>query len=304
MYTAGRAGTKPPGSASVLFPWAGQFIMRSGYGPDDQWAFFDIGVYGSSGHAHRDKLHLNIRGYGSLLLVDSGRFAYQGTGSIFHSVYAPSTRAHNTLSIDGCDQAAAPPVAQQPVAAGTVSMTETYDYARAAMGLWDKLAGNATHTRAVLYRKGAWWVVVDHIATDRPRHIQATWHAHPNSTVSVSGAGDGVALVPGVPRGQIAVIPAAGSGWTVRLVRGLQPPASAYYQGWFSASYLDCEPSPTLEYDMQVGGDALFAWLLLPTATVGPVQAGLAVLAHDAKSATVKVSVAGQPDVVETIAIA
>lgn len=304
VYTAGKSGTKPPGFASVLFPWAGQFIMRSGYEVDDQWAFFDIGVYGSSGHAHRDKLHLNIRAYGSLLLVDSGRFAYQGTGSIFHSVYAPSTRAHNTLTIDQCDQAAAPPVATQPVPANTWSIGDTHDYGRGTMATWDKLQGNATHTRAVLFRKGAWWVVIDHISSDRPRHIQATWHAHPNSTVTVQQA-TGVALVTGEPRGQIAVIPATGSGWKVQVVRGLQPPASPYYQGWFSASYLDCEPSPTLEYDADVGhGDALFAWLLFPTPTVGPVQAQLAIVSRNATAVTVRVTVSGQPDIVETIAFA
>lgn len=302
VYTGGKAGTRPPGSPTVLFPWAGQLIMKSGYTSDDLWAFFDIGPYGTSGHAHRDKLHLDVRGYGSLLLVDSGRFPYQGTDSVFHSVYAPSTRAHNTLTIDGCNQQAAPPTAAAPVDPSTYSIGTDYDYARGAMSLYEQLAGTATHTRAVLFRKGQWFVVVDAITTDRPRAIQATWHAHPNSSVHYD-ASSGVAVVGGVPRGQIAVIPAANSTWTVSLAKGQQPPAFPYYQGWFSTSYLDIEPSPVLVYDTHIARDAVFAWLLLPSPTPGAVQAGLQVVARDASSVTVRVSVSGQPDVVERIAL-
>ena len=281
--------------------------MKSGYTENDQWVFFDIGPYGSSGHAHLDKLHLDVRAYGSMMLVDSGRFAYQGTGSIFHSKYAPTTRAHNTLVIDNCDQAAAPALATGPVDPFTYAITDAYDYARSSMSLWNNLKGNATHTRAVHFLKGHWLVVVDKVSTNRPRFIQAVWHAHPNSTVVVIDVHLGVAVVTGVPRGQIAIIPASGSLWNLSVVKGQQPPEYPYFQGWFSASYLDCEPSPTLLYDTNIpDGDSIFAWLLLPSpiATQGPVHAALDIVEKDTKSVTVKVKIQGQPDTIQKIALA
>jgi hypothetical protein len=295
VYTAGRAGTPPSGLPSRMFEWAGQFVMRSGYHISDVWAFFDVGPYGSSGHAHRDKLHLNIRGYGSLLLVDSGRFAYQGAGSIYHAKYAPSTRAHNTLTIDNCDQSATPPVVTSPLDSKTYTIAADYDYARGTMAEYDGLKGNASHTRAVHHQRGLWWVVVDHIATDRPRHIEATWHAHPNSTVAVGA--NASATVTGFPHGSIAVVPASGSPWHVDVVKGLQPPTTAYYQGWYSESYLDCRPAPTLVYAADISGPATFVWLLLPSPTAPPPAARIDVLSASSAGVTVRVAVAGQPDV-------
>ena len=78
--TAGASGSQPEGPTSSVFPWAGQVILRDAYN-GSHWAFFDVGPYGSSGHAHRDKLHLNIRAFGNQLLTDSGRFAYNGKGA-------------------------------------------------------------------------------------------------------------------------------------------------------------------------------------------------------------------------------
>ncbi len=54
-------------------------VFRSGFDRGATWGWFDVGPYGSSGHGHRDKLSLNVHAHGSMLLVDSGRFAYSGT---------------------------------------------------------------------------------------------------------------------------------------------------------------------------------------------------------------------------------
>lgn len=79
--------------------------------------------------------------------------------------------------------------------------------------LWALAAGNATHTRAVYFQRtaaqasgssaaadddGDWIVVVDRLESDRPRQIQATWHAHPNATGIAFNASTGVAVVGGV----------------------------------------------------------------------------------------------------------
>ena len=290
VTTGGREGTAPQGPPTVIFPFAGQFVMRSGWQPEDQWAFFDVGPYGSSGHAHRDKLHINVRANGSQLLVDSGRFAYNGVNATWHSQYAPTTRAHNTLTLDGCNQRTAPATVSRPVANDTYTIAEDFDEARARMSLWDGLEGAANHTRAVLYRRGRYWLVVDVVDTDRPRQVQATWHVHPDAGLQAAALGADVGPVPanvtGVPATMsLALVPNAGAPWrNASIVKGLQPPSDAY-QGWYSENYTDCRPAPVLLYDAAVpAGRTLAAWLLVPSA--GPHAVGDAALQMESHNAT------------------
>ena len=56
-----------------------QAVMRSGYERNATWLWFDVGPFGSNPfHANKDKLNLLVHAHGSMLLVDSGRFAYSG----------------------------------------------------------------------------------------------------------------------------------------------------------------------------------------------------------------------------------
>ena len=46
IATNGARGERPPGLPSILFPWGGQLIMRSGWEADAHWGYFDIGPWG------------------------------------------------------------------------------------------------------------------------------------------------------------------------------------------------------------------------------------------------------------------
>jgi hypothetical protein len=77
LATGGAQGSVPTGPIGAVFEWAGQIIMRSDWvGHSVNWAWFDVGPFGSSGHGHYDRLHLSVRSGGQSLLTDSGRFAY------------------------------------------------------------------------------------------------------------------------------------------------------------------------------------------------------------------------------------
>jgi hypothetical protein len=309
IATRGANGTPPalPNGPSYAAPWAGQLALRSGFDAGATWAFFDVGPYGSSGHAHRDKLHLNVHARGSMLLVDSGRFAYQGTdlSNILHTQYGPYAFAHNTITIDGADQAPTPAVATAPIPAGSYRFAPDADWAFGAMSAWDaSLKGAATHTRAVYYARGAddFLVVVDRLASDRPRALEATWHAHPNATGVAIGAGlvgvvGGAETHSGAPTAaQACVYPAAGAAaWDkAAVVRGVMKNETEHYQGWFSASYDDAWPSSTLVYKAAAVPDgAVFAWLIVPAGTRGPCADAATVVSHTAAAAVVRVTVAG-----------
>lgn len=167
----------------------------------------------------------------------------------------------------------------------------------ASQPLWDGLHGRANHTRALLYEHGKYLVVVDLLETDRQRTVQATWHAHPNA--SVTFLNNGTAQLSGVPRGFLGIVPA--TRWSSHgVVQGHKPPAFPHFQGWYSASYLDCEAAPVVVYNSTIAtGRTLHAWLLLPTLDPADIAAAaMVVLADEGSSVMVRVTTLGAADVV------
>ena len=310
VHTNGRQGVKPPGpSPSIMFPWGGQAVLRGGFEKGDHWCWFQVGVHGAGGHGHRGRLAFNLRSHGSMLLVDSGRFQYAGTGlsNILHNEYASTTAAHNTLTIDGKNQKTVPSVATMPLSSSSWSFQSSVDFVRSAVSEWEGLDGSATHTRAILYVRGKYYIVVDCVDTDRPRRVQTTWHAHPNSTIALNvSAGD--ATVQGVETGtgrpttaQLVVIPAVGEGavgattWeNYTVVKGQNKSAENNWQGWYSETYNGKSPAPTLVYDtLARRARSLFGWLLVPTATRETPRSTLALLKCADDVVTVRVDSAG-----------
>lgn len=267
VHTAGKNGTRPAGdSPSVAFPWGGHVALKSSFDAGGLWAWFDFGkAYGSSGHAHRAKLSLTLRRNGTMLLVDSGRFAYQGTGLpvTLNREYERTTHAHNTLTLDGKEQLASPALTTVAVPPSEWAFAAESDYVRGAWSGWDGLEGNATHRRAVYHwREGGWLAVVDQVLSPTaPRHVQATWHAHPNATLTLDPT-TLVTQVHGVDiedttrhgPGSCAVIPATGAAAArfgqASVVRGVVQNATTNtsWQGWYSQTYMGACPASTSVY--------------------------------------------------------
>ncbi len=97
--TRGAAG-EPPTERSLAFPYAGYAVMRTGWEREAVWALFDGGPFGFA-HQHEDKLNLLLHAYGRLLLTEGGTYAYDDSEM---RRYVLSTRAHNTIRVDGRDQ--------------------------------------------------------------------------------------------------------------------------------------------------------------------------------------------------------
>jgi len=333
VQTRGASGS-PPAALGAVFPWAGQVVFRSGYDARATHVWFDVGPYGSSGHANRDKLGLTLHAKGAMLLVDSGRFAYQGTdlSAVLHREYASNTTAHNTLTLDGADQLPLPALAAAPVPGSSFSLgggpAGGADWAHGSMSLYDTsvLKGSATHTRAVYYQHAAggagagagaangaaadgdFLLVVDRVDGDCARRVTAHWHAHPNATGVAVGADGASAVVGGVetlsgqPVAAQACLVAAGGlaqPWArASLVAGVAANATsgARWQGWYSQSYDDAWASPTLLFEADAAAPgAVFAWLIVPQSARGPCAGSAAtVVAANATAVVIDVIVAGR----------
>jgi hypothetical protein len=321
IATRGAKGTPPDTSKngpSAAFPWAGQLALRSGFDAAATWAFFDVGPFGSSGHAHRDKLHLNVHARGAMLLVDSGRFAYAGTdlSATLHRAYGPYAFAHNTLTLDGADQLPKPPTADAPIPSASFSLSPAADWAYGAMAYWNaSLRGNATHTRGVYYQRppspgaeGDFLLVADLVTGDRARAVEATWHAHPNATGCAIGPAPGYAGVVGgadtrsgrATGAQACIVPATGAlagAWGgARVVRGVLKGAAPgqHYQGWYSQDYDDAWPADVLVYSAAaVPSGSVFVWLIVPQGARGACSDAAEVLSVGAAGVAVRATVGG-----------
>ncbi len=63
---------------SYRFPYAGQFILRSGWDQKDLWLCMDGGPFGY-GHQHEDKLSVTLTAFGKSLLVEGGVYTYDAS---------------------------------------------------------------------------------------------------------------------------------------------------------------------------------------------------------------------------------
>ncbi|MFP4502402.1 MAG: alginate lyase family protein [Candidatus Hydrogenedentota bacterium] len=303
IATNGAQGAVPDRGPSVVFPWAGQAIFRSGWDTGARWCFFDFGPFGT-GHQHHDKLHISIHAHGRDLLVDSGRYTYVGGP---WRCFFVGTRAHNTLLIDGCEQDRDQLETDEP-ADGQYTITEAYDCARGTFDAgYAGLDGGATHTRALVYVKdspvGDYYVAVDRVASDRPRTITALWHLAPDCTPAM----DGVRLrTTDDGKGNLALTPSSGMPWEVRVATGEEDPI----QGWYSLGYYKKTPAPTLVYTAELPEkEMVFAWVVrtgkgevTPPKAVQCVAEGAGAtvtIAWAEETQTLQIPLEGAPEVVQ-----
>lgn len=259
----GKNGKRPPATSSRVFPWAGQMISRSGYEPDAQWSFFDIGPWGT-GHQHNDKLHIAVSAYGRDLLVDAGRFAYRGKVADKFRKYAQGSEGHNLILIDGQGQGPGPRDVTEPLSDSNYKITERFDYAWNSFDQFKGLEGEGKHTRALFYVRGKFWVVVDRIDTDRPRKIETLWHWHPDCKIKT---GDDHIVSTENQKGNLEIIPVGAMNWNVRQVKGQEKPSP---QGWYSDQYNDVEPNTASIFSAEIKTDTAFAWILYPSEGASP----------------------------------
>jgi hypothetical protein len=283
ILTNGREGEKPDGLPSRFFPWAGQLITRSGWQEDAQWAFFDMGPMGT-GHYHRDKLHLSVHAGGRDLLVDSGRYGYIDGPE---RQYIVDTIAHNCLLVDGHGQR----LHEYKGAGEIVGQHAIHDDYDCGRGVFDSgfegIDDTVVHTRAVVYVRDQFWIVVDRVDLEQPHTVEWLWHWHPECTVAVDRF-DTMSVDPEVAN--LRVTPVGGENWEISLYRGTRSPL----QGWYSSINMQFIPATAAVYRTRLEKSATVAWVLTPGAgLVQPVQAKM--LSTDDGRVEVEVEWQGNP---------
>jgi hypothetical protein len=268
-YGSGGEQGKPPAETSHAFRWAGYYVMRSAWDADARYLWFDGGPFGY-GHQHEDKLQIVVEAYGKLLLVDPGNYTYERSKWRNYFIDSPS---HNVVLVDGEPQRrrGAPRdtyVIKEPLPAVWKTAPDA-DYVEATFdeNFGGEVKRNVTHTRALLFVKPDFWVVLDTLqAKDgKPHTYDALFHF--DAKVRTEGL-RAVTLNEGEANLTVAARPDAGV--TLRVVEGQEDPV----QGWLPRGLSAVRPAPVGIFSAR-GVEANLLYVLAPSPRGGgdPVKA-------------------------------
>lgn len=201
VATSGLSGEAPLAQHRV-FDQSGHAFLRSAWRSDEPFAdarylVFDAGPVGDGNHGHLDALSIELSGFGRPLVVDPGRYTYDEKGDINWRARFRGTAAHNTVTVDGSDQAIyrqGPTRRKVRLPHPQASLVD-----RALSGTVPYLHGKVTspcyaavHHRHIWFIQERYWVVLDRLQSTSLHRYQQRWQLTPDAqdTVCVSrGAG-------------------------------------------------------------------------------------------------------------------
>lgn len=163
----------------VSFADAGYTVIRS-RNSEEFTLLFDHGPLGmapSYAHGHADALSITLSAHGRDLLIDPGTYAY--TGAPEWRAYFRGSRAHNTVTVDGRDQArqetaflwskpyCANLVKSEAMADGEIRLLARHDGYRDV---------GVIHWRGVVYYPSGAVFVWDYLDGDGVHDLELNWH--------------------------------------------------------------------------------------------------------------------------------
>ena len=159
-------------ATSRLFPDAGLAVMVC----SETQAIVDAGPFGAlnAGHSHSDTLSIVLRSGGEEILIDPGTYTY--TGESEWRDWFRSTEAHNTIRVDGRDQAVmAGPFRWVYKPEVTIIDWQTNDK-RDILDAECRYAG-FTHRRRVEFQKPDVFLIADDVSGPAGLHdVEQLWH--------------------------------------------------------------------------------------------------------------------------------
>ena len=257
VLSNGTRGEWPHETYSIFFPWAGQAIMRSSWSPQAEWAYFEMGPYGTD-HQHRDRLHLSLAVGGREFLIDGGRYTYV-PGLARNYFLGPLS--HNVILRNGEGTIPPPPIHTRPIREGWAITPEMAWFSAGAEFPAEPLygRGRASHQRTVYYEPGRFWIVLDEVIGIGVQDWEARWRFHPEVTHPEQPEN-------GVWRMQhgeavLHLIPLAANPWDVSVARGIE--TSRSFEGWYSTHYNVREPASDFRFRTRSRGPQQWAWVFV-----------------------------------------
>ena len=239
-----RPGAMPtPRTGSTVFEETGHVILRAGTGAAEIWLHCDggpLGFLSIAAHGHADALSVELRVGGVDVLADPGTFLYHADPPWRR--YFKSTLAHNTLTVDGQDQADYGGsflwLSRADGAVEALELPETGKLAwQARHDGYKRLADPAIHHRRTSLDPAAREIeIADWLDSAGPHEVALAFHLGPDVRLELDGAAAALAW----PGGSAAMALPDSLRWSVH--RGEESPPL----GWYSRHYGQREPITAL----------------------------------------------------------
>jgi hypothetical protein len=238
------------------FPQGGYYVLGQDFGqPKEIRAVVDcapLGYLSIAAHGHADALAFTISVAGEEMLIDPGTYAYHSQKA--WRDYFRSTRAHNTVCVDGLDQS---------VSGGNFMWVK---HAKARLETWDvgkqqdrlvgshdgylRLADSVLHWREIVFDKAAGTIrVLDRLECQKNHRVEIHWHCHEEAEVSLQEAGVKISRT----KGEVTLA-LEDNRFLVRLARGEETPPL----GWISRSFDSKLPSTVVVWSGEIEGSCEF----------------------------------------------
>jgi hypothetical protein len=258
-----------PSTTNALFSSAGYHAQRTGWGALDSHMVFDCGGLGmlTGAHAHADALSVTLFSGGRELLVDPGTFVYNCAPQ--WRSYFRSTRAHNTVTIDGQDQSEQGGTfcwkTKQRCRIAIGSTLPGVEYVEGEHDGYLRLPQGVIHRRRLLFVPPGSWIVVDDFRGSGEHKFDFRYHFAPDVEVSsVEQDGDSI-LIRVDQAGLVLQMFADRPVLSAALTRGETAPPG----GWTSDGYGHRQPCSVLRATL-AGSPPAAAITYLITATTCP----------------------------------
>jgi hypothetical protein len=190
-----------------------------------------------------------------MLLLDPGTLEYVGPTNTDRAAYR-GTAAHNTLRVDGVDQAEpAGPFAWTSlpkVECEGWALGRSFDFFVGSHDGYGRLRSPVTHRRFVFHRKSRFWLVRDVADGSGQHNLELLWHLGP--TLAPVSARDYVFRN---NQESLALLTAQGHGWS-----------QSAHRGYWSPAYGRQERAMVLSFSKAANLPAEFVTLLLSQASV------------------------------------
>lgn len=253
-------------------PWAGWYVMRTGWDKDDMYALFEVGPYGAD-HQHEDKLSFILYAYGQKLITECGNYSYDGSA---WREYAMSARGHNVVRIDGQDQSRNTRQREEGIKRSNEPLYNRWKAKRKvcyAEGFYNEGFGDdnnvsVEHNRTIRLEKNKFWILTDtFIPSDTLPHTYETWF-HFNTSLYEIDETKGIVYSNAQSIANIAIVN-IGANQSCTVVTGQKEPE---IQGWVSISNnggnnYECAPVATPVFSTSGTGKIENTYLFIPYKT-------------------------------------
>ena len=177
-----------------IFNSSGYVIFRPQKFEDsrDSYLFFMCARH-SLTHKHSDDMSVFWH-ESEDILIDSGKYAYQSSPQ---RLYVKSTRAHNTLEVDYCDEYSRGRPRRPPAPLTLVEKAVKSDDVFIAISHMIIQEHDLAHRRMVALKPRSWLLVCDMVFSTRPHDYGLHWHFSPRTQIEITNNGINAELFSG-----------------------------------------------------------------------------------------------------------